>query len=177
MLLDGRPLAAYVRAYAAGGRVYAPVSPLLTSIADRAWLEGKSLVLERDGRRVRVELPAGAADQLDAAYVMVGPPLRALGASLRYEPSGHRLFVTTRAHGAVATPTPFNAAAPEVAPNPVFTPSAAETPRPVWSGSPLPRRTPLPAPQVSPGTRAATTGTIQTAYRCGSRTSAIIRSK
>jgi hypothetical protein len=146
VILDGRPLAAYVRAYIAGGRVYAPVAPLITRLADRIWFEGDTLVVERDGRSVRVRLAPSPGQRFDAAYVPAGATLRALGASVRYDASRHRLLVSTPMRGGVASPTPFDAAAPEVAPSAVFTTVPPPTPRPVWSGSPLPRRTPLPAP-------------------------------
>ncbi|MGC1382056.1 MAG: hypothetical protein WA814_13660 [Candidatus Baltobacteraceae bacterium] len=147
--VDGRPLAAYVRAFAAGGRVFAPVSPLLEQLADRLWFEGSTLVIERAGRRVRVALGKGFSGDLNALYVPAGPVLRALGASVRYEPAARRLEVRLPAAGGIASPTPFNPQAPLIAPNPVFTPLPIPTPRPIWTGSPLPRRTPLPQP---PGT-------------------------
>ncbi len=52
IVVDGHPLAAYVRAYVVGGRIYAPVSPLLTRLADRLWIDGRTLVVERGDRRV-----------------------------------------------------------------------------------------------------------------------------
>jgi hypothetical protein len=146
VLVDGHPLAAYERAYVAGGRVFAPVSPLLTRLADRVWFEGDTLVVERGTRRVRIPLAPASAGQLGAAYVMVGPVLRALGASVRYEPALRRVTVSTPLPAAVASPTPFNPGAPSVSPSAVFTPAEPATARPVWTGSPLPRRSALPLP-------------------------------
>jgi hypothetical protein len=151
VLVDGRPLAAYERAYVANGRVFAPVSPLLTDVADRLWFEGDTLVVERGGRRVRVRLAAASAARLGAAYVMVGPVLRALGASVRYDPGAARLTVQVPLRAEIASPTPFDPAASSVAPNAVFTPPVPATPRPQWSGSPLPRRTALPHPPPGRG--------------------------
>lgn len=158
-----------MRAYIAGNRVYAPVSPLMTRLADRLWVDGNVLVIERDGRRVRTPLHGG--------YVMAGTVLRGLGVPARYEPASHRFIVTTPLPAPVASPTPFNPAVPSVAPSAVFTPPEPATPRPIWTGSPLPRRTALPLPPPDYGTRALTTGTIQTAYPLGSRMFAIIRLK
>lgn len=146
MLVDGRPLAAYERSYVAGGRFFAPVSPLLTRLADRLWFEGDALVVERGSRRVRIPLAPASAGQLGAAYVMMGPVLRALGASVRYDPGSRRVTVSIPVRGAVTSPTPFNASASSVAPSAVFTPPEPATPRPVWTASPLPRRTALPLP-------------------------------
>jgi hypothetical protein len=146
VVIDGRPLAAYGRAYLAGGRVFAPVAPLLTRLADGFWFEGETLVVERAGRRVRVRLAPVFSSQLAGAYVPAGPVLRALGASARYEQSGHRLIVSVPLRAVVASPTPFNPALPSIAPSAVFTPMPAATPRPIWTGSPLPRRTALPLP-------------------------------
>ncbi|HYL27582.1 MAG TPA: hypothetical protein VEW74_07085 [Candidatus Nitrosotalea sp.] len=146
VLIDGRPLPEYVRAYVAGGRVFAPVDPLLTRLADRLWTADGWLVAERDGRRVRVRLEPSFHGQLDAAYFPAGPALRALGVAVRYEPELRRLTVVLPARAAIASPSPFEAAAPSVAPSSVFTPAPPQTPRPIWTGTPLPRRTALPLP-------------------------------
>lgn len=145
VVVDGRPLPAYVRAYVAGGRVFTPVTPLLTDLADRVWFEGDTLVIERKGRRVRVRLSPASASQLGGAYVPAGPTLRALGASVRYDPREHRLVIVTSRQEVIASPAPPGSTAP-VAPSTVFTPMPPATPRPVWSGSPAPRRTPVPFP-------------------------------
>ncbi|MGB8149820.1 MAG: hypothetical protein WCE97_01340 [Candidatus Cybelea sp.] len=150
ILVDGRPLASYVRAYVAGGRVLAPVAPLLTRLADRVWYEGDTLVIERGARRVRVPLEKTFPDQFDGAYIAIGPVLRALGASVCWEPKRRRLIVRLPERGNVAAPTPFDPVAPSAPPATVFTPSPPVTPRPIWTGSPLPRRTPLPVPPPRP---------------------------
>ena len=148
MLVDGRPLPTYFRAYVADGRVFAPLEPVLLRLADRAWIDGSTLVVERDGRSVRVLLPGG--ERRESAYVEVGPLVRSLGEAVSYDVRRRRLDVWTPA-ATVALPTPFDAAAPAQSPRAVFTPAPIATPRPVWSGPPLPRRTPLPLalPRVS----------------------------
>jgi hypothetical protein len=145
VLVDGRPLSTYARAYVQEGRVYAPLQPVVLRFADRAWFEGATLVIEHAGRRVRIRLGAGAADRLDATYVAIGPLLRQLGDGVRYLPRQHRLDVQVAPLRSVASPTPFTAQG-AVPPRMIFTPTPVATPRPVWSGSPLPRRTPLPVP-------------------------------
>jgi hypothetical protein len=144
VLLDGRSLPAYVRAYEAGGRVYAPVRPLVTQIADRLWFDGNVLVIERAGRSIRIPLQSRAPDALDSAYVAIAPVLRALGAAVTYQSQPRRLLVRSARTRPVATPAPFDPNAPAASARPVFTPEPVATPRPVWTGSPLPRRTPLP---------------------------------
>jgi hypothetical protein len=146
IIVDGRPVAAYVRAFVVAGRVYAPVSPLLTRLADRVWSVGDSLVIERGGVRVRVKIAPGVPGALDAAFVAIAPVLRAMGASVRYESAERRLIVQVPARAILASPTPFNPSVPSVAPSAVFTAVPAVTPRPLWTGSPLPRRTPLAVP-------------------------------
>jgi len=141
--LDGRPLPSYVRAYVAKGRVFAPVRPLLSRLADRLWFEGNLLVIVRDGRMVRIPLGTRTPDALDSAFVTIVPVLRALGESVTYDTRQHVLDVrTTRSEGITGEP-PF-VPGPVALPRVVFTPEPVATPRPVWSGSPLPRRTPLP---------------------------------
>lgn len=139
-------MAAYFDAYYYGGRVYAPVSPFVTRVADRVWFDGQDMVIELHGRRVRIKGTAVDPAALHGLYVPVGAVLRALGASVRYEPSLHRMTVQLTPRTVVASPSPFNAREPEALPTAVFTPTILPTPRPVWTGSPLPRRTALPLP-------------------------------
>jgi hypothetical protein len=146
VLVDGRPLAAYRHAYLSGGRVFAPADPLLTRLADRLWFDGDVLVVERAGLRVRVRVVRGYRAPLNATYVPAGPTLRALGASVRYEGASHRLIIAVSTRAVVASPTPFNPAVAPVAPSAIFTPSPPPAPHPVWTGSPMPRRTALPFP-------------------------------
>ena len=143
MLVDGRPFPTYFRAYLVDGRVFAPLEPILLRLADRAWIEGSTLVVQRDGRSVRVLLPWG--DRSEGAYVAVGPLVRRLGDAIAYDAKRRRLEVWTVA-STVRLPTPYDADAPTLPPRAVFTPQPIATPRPVWSGPPLPRRTPLPVP-------------------------------
>lgn len=151
ILLNGHPLPSYVVAYVTDGRVLAPADPLLARLADRMWIEDGVLVVQRGPTRIRVPLERRVTDQLDGAYVAVGPVLRALGASLSYDRKDHRLLVRLAPQESVVTPTPFDPAVPSVAPSAVFTPEPPVTPRPVWTGSPLPRRTPLPFSSPHPG--------------------------
>lgn len=143
VVVDGRFLAAYASAFVAGGRVFVPVDPLLTRLADRIYYEGTTLVVERGGRRIRVAMAPVRAG-LSGVYVMAAPILAALGATVRYDARERVLFIRTASGEVLVTPTPFNGALPSPPPAPVFTPEPVATPRPIWTGSPLPRRTPLP---------------------------------
>ena len=146
VVVNGRPLAAYAHAYVEGGRVYAPLAPLVTETANRFWFEGDTLILERGGRRVRVRFGRSSNDQLDAAAIPVGPVLRSLGVGVRYDRLTRTLVVTLPTARVVTTPTPLPALLPPVVPHAVFTPAETPTPRPLWTGSPMPRRTALPFP-------------------------------
>jgi len=146
VLIDGRPLAAYVHAYESGGRVYATVAPLLTQLADRLWLSGGTLVVQRGKRRVHVVLEPPYASDYGDTFVPAGPVLRALGASVRYDAPAHRLMVTIPLRAPLLAPTPFVPPGEAVVPSSVFTPIPGQTPRPIWTGSPMPRRTALPFP-------------------------------
>jgi len=117
---------------------------MLLELADRAWYDGAELVIERDGRRIRVVVGPKPFERLDSVYVAAGPFLRGLGESVRYRGDRRELEIRTPEQ-AVASPTPFVATV-SPAPRVVFTPEPVATPRPVWSGSPLPRRTPLANP-------------------------------
>lgn len=142
VVLDGRPVLSYHGAYDAAGRVYAPLRPFVTRMADRIWFKGDRLVIMRAGRRIVLAVPSREPDALDHAYVPLASLARALGARVAF--ARGRLDVATGALKPVATPTPY--AGETIPPRVVFTPAPVSTPRPVWTGMPLPRRTPLPYP-------------------------------
>ena len=149
VVLDGKTVRSYTGAFESAGRVYAPLRPFVTGIADSMWFDGDRLVIVREGRSVIVRIPSREPDALDHAYVPLAPILRALGEIVEYEPAG-RVVVRSPIAPVVATPTPFDPTAPSATPSPVFTPAPVATPRPVWTGSPLPRRTPIPYPTGVP---------------------------
>ena len=146
IVVDGHRVAAYRRAYLADGRIFATVAPLFTEVADRIWWDGPTLVIQRGRREARIRLSRASAEALDAQYLPAAPVLRELGAAVRYDPQTRRLFVTVAPQSAVASPAPFDPAAPQAPTREVFTPAPPVTPRPAWTGSPLPRRTALPFP-------------------------------
>ena len=141
--VDGRTVAAYVRARVVDGRVYAPLS-LLRLLVDRMWFEGGAVVIERAGRRVHVPLSLRSQGDADTSSVALGPLLRALGDDVRYDARTHVFEVRTPPAVPVVPATPYDGG--PLPARSVFTPEPVPTPRPEWSGSPLPRRTPLPAP-------------------------------
>jgi hypothetical protein len=145
--IDGKTPLAYNAARLVAGRVYAPVRPFVTGVAARTWFEGSTLVIVRGDRSVRISLRQRAPDALDRAYVPVGEIFRALGARVSY--AAGRLDVRF-APALLATPSPFDAAAPSVPPSVVFTPIPSPTPRPTFTGIPYPRRTPIPAAAPTP---------------------------
>ena len=144
VIIDGRPIWSYNGAYETAGRVYAPLRPFVTSIADRIWFDGDRLTIVRDGRSVTVRMAARRPEALDHAYVPIAAVLRSLGEYVDYKKG--QMFVRTHPLAVVATPSPFDPSQPSASPRPVFTPVPVPTVRPVWTGSPLPRRTPLPFP-------------------------------
>ncbi|MHB8146259.1 MAG: hypothetical protein ACYDGM_03225 [Vulcanimicrobiaceae bacterium] len=150
--VNGAPVATYIHPYEAHGEVFAPVRPFITRFADRLWFERGTLVIERDGRRVRVRLPARMPDALDRAYVAIAPILRALGERVQYDPHRRLVEVRSTSDHPITAPTPFVTLAHPVAPRVVFTPVPVATARPVWTGPAIPRRTPIPrlVPTPSP---------------------------
>lgn len=139
--VNGYPVRSYHGAYASKGRVYAPLRPFVTELADRIWYEGDTLVIMRSGHSVSVRLGERTPDALDRVYVPLASVLRALGAQVAYQ---NRIVEVRLASRPLGTPTPFDVALPTVSPSAVFTPTPTPTPKLRWSGTPLPRRTPLP---------------------------------
>ena len=145
------------------------------------------LVVERDGRRVRTLLQGG--------YVRAGVVLRGLGVPARYEPAGHRSDCDDPVAGSGRLADAVQSCRSGSRPAQSLPPWNRQ--RHARSGPgrpcrdvppcPFPRRTVKACAPTLPGmllamgaatphsgTRALTTGTIQTAYALGLRTLAII---
>lgn len=146
VLLEGRPVSAYAPAYVVAGRTYAPIVPYVSRLVDRVGYEGNLLVLSRGARRAFLRLSPSAPDALDRRYVALAPVLRALGVSVQYDGRTHSVDLALPRPAEVASPEPFDPLAPQAPPRVVFTPAPAPTPRIVWRGPAVPRRTPLPYP-------------------------------
>lgn len=152
VVLDGTPLRSYNKPYVDRGRVMAPLDPYVTAIARSIEYDGKALVIRLGDVFAQVPMDAAPAPaRYQTTYVALAPIARTLGARVQFDVRTQTLYVETP-RVALATPTPFNPAVPQIAPSPVFTPMPVETARPIVTGTPLPRRTPLPAQSLpSPG--------------------------
>jgi hypothetical protein len=158
IVLDGHALEGSRSATLRNGVVVAPLDPYVRRFADEidtGNADGQ-IVISRAGVRIVVAIGSplaqcGSAIQRlpIAPFVREGEPniplaatARALGASVRYEPSARAIYVDFE-HRPIATMTPF---AGYVAPtDPVtFAPTATPAPpAPASTGSPRPRRTPI----------------------------------
>jgi hypothetical protein len=142
VLLDGHTVSAYSQPFERGGRVFAPVHPFVTGVADRIEYRGSTIVIHRDGHSLELAVAARAAD--GGVYVPLAYVMRALGEMVTYDGRHHRMEITTPDAIEIATPAPFDPTTQQASPREVFTPRPIPTPVPVWTGRPLPRRTPLP---------------------------------
>ncbi len=146
---NGQSVRSYNGAISSEGRVYVPVRPYITRLADRVWFDGDTLVMLRGGHTTRVHVRSHHPDALDEVYVPLRLVASALGANVQYV-SRAEIAVTMPPSQKPETPAPFDASVPQVTPHAVFTPIPVPTPRPVWTGAPLPRRTPLPFSSPKP---------------------------
>ena len=146
VLVDGRPLRSYASAYVQNGHVFVPLAPLVSHLADRSWFEGEVLVLQRDGRSVRVRVSHRDADELEVTFVPARAIFAQLGDDVDYYGRAKQLEIRVRRRAVVALPTPYAAPIVTIVPREIFTPSPGPMPQPAWTGPPLPRRTPLPNP-------------------------------
>jgi hypothetical protein len=103
------------------------------------------MIVSRGDRRLRIALTRREPSQLAHTYVALGPVLRGLGARVEFDRARRLIVVRSPRPVGIRSPAPFDPQAPQVAPTTVFTPEPVPTPRPVWTGSPRPRRTPIPA--------------------------------
>ncbi|HET9392836.1 MAG TPA: hypothetical protein VFO29_04860 [Candidatus Rubrimentiphilum sp.] len=144
VVLNGSVVHSYSPAYLHNGHIMAPLQPYVTAVAARIAYSGSSLVVTRGDHLAKLRFGGQAPPgQWDQTYVEIVPLLRSLGVNVAYDPQRRRLEIDTL-QTMLVTPTPFNPAVPLASPAAIFTPTATATPRPQVSGSPAPRRTPLP---------------------------------
>ena len=144
LLLDGRPVRSYEPLYLARGRVLGPVDPFLTGVADRIAYAGGFAIFTRGGRNVRVRMSAGPPAGLAQTYVALVPLLRALGERVDLDAARGTLDVRTPGRAEVGVDRAFDPRARQAPPRAIFTPAPVPTDRPIWNGTPRPRRTPIP---------------------------------
>jgi hypothetical protein len=157
VLLDGRPIDASVPAELRGGTIVAPLDPFVRRLArliefDRASGairiagEGRTAELAIGDRTLRGDtrtamLPIAPFLRDGQPQIPLAAVARALGASVRYDARSRTLEIVE------APPPELRSPEPEaVPPGPVratFTPQPIATPRPVVTGIPQVRRTPV----------------------------------
>ena len=160
VLLNGAfvPSSPPVRSF--GGRLMAPLGPVLSRLVDRVSRDGDAFVLVRGARpcTFRIGVPAFRCDAMirlgdaapvardDAVYVPLATVVRAFGGTAAFDAARDTVAIALPASSDLASPAPFDPEAPQAAPTAVFTPQPAPaTPRAMESGDPRPRRTAIPA--------------------------------
>lgn len=167
ILLNGTVVASVPPARLVFGHVVAPLAPALTRWSDRVRVDGNTIAIERAGRTCVLHagvdtmacgdavLPLAVAPfgRAGVAFVPLADVARALGGTATYDARTRTLSIAFAALASLATPAPFDPAAPQVTPSARPAAVPAPTPaRPVIPGSPLPRRTAIPAVPSRDGT-------------------------
>ena len=164
VILNGAIVASAPPAQLLFGHVMAPLAPVITRFTERAVVDGNTITLVRSGRTCvfRVGSDSFACDGIDGnlpvapfghdgvAYVPLADVARAFGGAAEYDPHSHIMAIDVPPQTAVKSPAPFDPNAPSASPTVIFTPSpspapASPTPQATSAGSPLPRRTAIPA--------------------------------
>jgi copper amine oxidase-like protein len=162
VILNGAIVASAPPAQLLFGHVMAPLAPIVTRFTERAAIDGDTITLVRQGRTCvfRVGSDAFACDGVGGtlpvapfgrdgvAYVPLAEVARAFGGAAEYDAHTRIVALDVPPATDLKTPAPFDPNAPSAAPTTVFTPSPSPAPpaaRPVDAGSPLPRRTAIPA--------------------------------
>jgi len=133
-----------------GGRVAAPVSPIVVRLASQVAYtpETATVAVERDGRRIVVPV---IFTENGIPYVALAPLVRGLGGSAVFDAPTKTLAIALGSGGPIETSAPFNPQGPTVAPTTVFTPAPSAAPRRApETGVPHPRRTAIPATPSQP---------------------------
>jgi len=145
VILNGAIVASAPPAELLFGHVVAPLVPVVTSFTERATLEGDTITLVRGGRTCVVRAVFGRDG---VAYVPLAEVARAFGGAAQYDPHTRTVVLDVPGETELKTPAPFDPNAPSATPTEIFTPSPAPVPpaaRPLDAGSPMPRRTAIPA--------------------------------
>ncbi len=127
------------------GRVVAPLTPIVVRLVSRAVYAPatSSVEIERNGTRMVVRV---AFVENNVPYVELAPIVRGIGGNAAFDAPTKTFAVVLAPGGPIATPWPFDPAAPRVQPTTVFTPSPPPAaPRSIETGVPRPRRTAIPA--------------------------------
>jgi hypothetical protein len=133
-----------------GGRVVAPLGPIVVRLVSRAGYQAGSGSIAVERGSLRISTPVVFV--LDGLpYVELGPLARGIGGSAVYDAPTKTLSIVMAPDAAIATPAPFDPGKPQVAPTTVFTPPPPPpTPRRTDAGAPHPRRTAVPAAPSEP---------------------------
>jgi hypothetical protein len=142
VVVDGTVVPSAPPARLVEGRVLAPAA-LVARLADRVTVaEDGGLTAQRGERACAVRTVDGGAG---VPFVVLAPLAQCLGAAVSWDGGSKSLGLAFEAPQPAGTHPPFDPSVPQVAPTAIFTPQPAPpTPRAIATGSPIPRRTPIP---------------------------------
>ena len=154
IVLNGAIVPSFAPARISFGHVVGPLAPVVTRFASRVvYVPGDgTVVIERAAHRIIVPVRLFEGD---VPYVALAPVIRGLGGSATFDARTKTMTILLADERPIESPAPFDRRAPQVAPTSVFTPEPPRaTPRAIDTGSPMPRRTAIPAtpsqPQIRP---------------------------
>lgn len=162
VILNGAILASAPPPQLLFGHVMAPLAPVVTHVTDRAAVDGDMITLVRAGRTCILRigsdtfvcdgltgtLPVAPFGRDGVAYVPLAEVVRAFGGVTKYDARTHVVSLDVPPVTELKSPAPFDPSAPSATPTAIFTPSPSPAPaatRPADPGTPLPRRTAIPA--------------------------------
>jgi len=150
IVVNGSIVPSFAPARIVGGRVVAPLTPIVVRLASRTVYQPATATIAIERAGVRIVVPVVFVED-DIPFVELGPVVRGIGGSAVFDSPTKTLAIVLTPAETIVTPVPFDPGKPTVEPTTVFTPAPPPaTPRSTDTGVPRPRRTAIPATPSQP---------------------------
>ena len=149
VVVNGSIVAGAAPARIVGGRVVAPLTPVVVRLATRVSYDPATATVSIQRGTTRIVVPVAFVEN-DEPYIALAPVVQRLGGNALFDGRTKTLVINVELIDPIATPQPYLTPSPDGS-TPVLSPAPAlPTPRDVQSTEPRPRRTAIPAAPSEP---------------------------